>query len=125
MALFWTMISGCHSCFLSLKNISEVRKVFSNSNYENLFSVFILSRLHYCKGLFAGLSKTSKNSACCSQNHDTYTVIPTYTPVLKSLDRLPVQYRIWSPNTSLTLSVSITNQASQVSRCRSFNCSQI
>ncbi len=83
--------------FCHLKNISKLRTFISQTDSQKLVHAFISSRLDYCKALFAGLSKQSRLRLI--QNAAARVLTGTrkfehITPLLKSLQWLPVQYRI-------------------------------
>ncbi len=66
---------------------------------ERLINSFVFSRVNYCNGLLAGVSKSSINKLQYLQNSAARILSGVragdhITPVLESLHWLPVRYRI-------------------------------
>ncbi len=87
------------SAHFQLKNIAQIRCFVSSQDLEKLVHAFFISRVHYCNGLLTGLPKKTIRQLQLIQNTAARILTRTrksehITPVLKSLHRLPVTYRI-------------------------------
>ena len=87
------------SCFLQLRDFHCICPLISKTASITLANVFVHSHLDYCNSLFYGLPKY--NIYCLQKIQNTTACIVTRTshfthimPILKSLHRLPVLYRI-------------------------------
>ena len=89
----------CKSAFLSLRNLSQIRRYISQPSADVLVHAFVTSKLDSCNSLFYGLPghliqkiQSVQNSAArittLSHKYDHIT------PILKELHWLPVNYRI-------------------------------
>ena len=86
----------CKSAFCS---IAKIRRYLSQSTTEAIVHAYITSRLDYCNALLYGLPKYLINRFPLLQNSAARLVTLTrrqehITPILRSLDWLPVHYRI-------------------------------
>ena len=88
------------SCFLQLRDCYLIRPLISKTDAITLANTLVLSHLDYCNSLFYGLPKYSYSPPTKIQN-TTVRIVTTriscfthITPILKSLQWLPVYYRI-------------------------------
>uniref|UniRef100_A0A8C1X0A8 Reverse transcriptase domain-containing protein n=1 Tax=Cyprinus carpio TaxID=7962 RepID=A0A8C1X0A8_CYPCA len=87
------------SAYYYLKNIVRIRCFFSIQDLEKLVHAFITSREDYCNGLLTGLPKKTIRQLQLIQNAAVRILTRTrksehITPVLRSLQWLPVTFRI-------------------------------
>ncbi len=87
------------SAYYHLKNIAIIRCFVSSLDLVKLVHAFITSRVDYCNGLLTGLPKKSIRQLQLIQNAASRILITTrkyeyITPVLRSLNWLPVTFRI-------------------------------
>ena len=89
----------CKSAFFRIRSIAKIRWYLSQSTTEAIVDAYITSRLDYCNALLYGLPKYLINRFPLLQNSAARLVTLTrrqehITPILRSLDWLPVHYRI-------------------------------
>ena len=89
----------CKSAFFRIRSIAKIRRYLSQSTTEAIVDAYITSRLDYCNALPYGLPKYLINRFPLLQNSAARLVTLTrrqehITPILRSLDWLPVHYRI-------------------------------
>ncbi len=87
------------SAYYHLKNIARIRCFVCSQDLEKLVHVFITSRVDYCTGLLTGLPKKTIRHLQLIQNTAARILTRTrksehITPVLRSLQWLPVTFRI-------------------------------
>ncbi len=87
------------SAYYHLKNIARIRCFGSSQDLEKLVHAFITSRVNYCNGLLTGLPKKTIRQLQLIQNAAARILTRTrksehITPVLRSLQWLPVTFRI-------------------------------
>ena len=91
--------SICRSSFYHLRNLSRIRKYFTEETAEVAVHAFVTSKLDYCNALLYGLPKYQLQRLQYIQNTATRVVLQVskfqhITPVLCELHWLPIQYRI-------------------------------
>ena len=89
--------SICKSCFVGLCDFNGITRYLPKDDAVSLANALVSSPLDYCNSLFRSLSFKDMNRLQCIQNTLPRIVCntPKYshiTPVLKSLDWLPVKY---------------------------------
>ena len=92
-------ISLYQSSFYHLRNLSRVRKYFTEESGEVAVHAFVTSKLDYCNALLYGLPKYQLQRLQYVQNTAARVVLQVskfqhITPVLCELHWLPIQYRI-------------------------------
>ena len=86
------------SCFLQLRNFHHIYPLISKTAAITLTNAYVHSHFNYCNSLFYGLPKYSIHHLQKIQNTTVRIVTRTSrlthnTPILKSLQWLPVYYR--------------------------------
>ncbi|XP_066556392.1 uncharacterized protein LOC136747362, partial [Amia ocellicauda] len=87
------------SSFLQLRNIARLRQFLSLQDTEKLIHAFVTSRLDYCNAILSGSTNRAISALQLVQNAAARILTKTkkhehITPVLASLNWLPVHYRI-------------------------------
>ncbi len=85
--------------FFHLRNIARLRPMLSFPVAERLINTFVFTRIDYCNALLAGASKATLNKLQVVQNSAARILTRTrmrdhITPVLESLQWLPVSFRV-------------------------------
>uniref|UniRef100_A0A3B3C1K9 Reverse transcriptase domain-containing protein n=1 Tax=Oryzias melastigma TaxID=30732 RepID=A0A3B3C1K9_ORYME len=88
------------SCFFQMRRLARIKSFISKKNLEIVTHAFVLSRLYYCSSLYAGLPKASVARLQLVQNAAARFICGAkkfdhITPILASLNWLPVQYLIF------------------------------
>ena len=91
--------SICRSSFYHLRNLSRIRKYFTQESAEVAVHAFVTSKLDYCNALLFGLPKYQLQRLQYVQNRAARVVFQVskfqhITPVLCEPHWLPIQYRI-------------------------------
>ncbi len=86
-------------CFFHLRSIAKVKPLLSSSDFERIIHAFISVKLDYFNSLYVGNSQVLLNPLQLVQNAADWLLTGTHkkqhvTPILASLQWLPVQYRI-------------------------------
>ncbi len=86
-------------CLFHLRSIAKVKPFLSSSDFERISHAFISVRLDYCNSLYVGFNQVLLNCLQLVQNAAARLLTGTrkkqhVTPILASLQWLPVQYRI-------------------------------
>ena len=89
----------CRILFCQLRRLGKIRPFLSTDAANKLAVSFVLTRLHYCNFLLAGLPDNKVNKLQVIQNHAAQIVLrkPRHvsaTSLLRTLHWLPVKARI-------------------------------
>ena len=88
----------CKLSYLELRRLAHLRPYLNMDAMKKLVSAFVLSRLHYCNSLFAGLSNDKITKLQRIQNNVARLALkqPKHhhkSPLLKDLHWLPIMAR--------------------------------
>jgi len=91
--------SVVRACFYNLRLLAKIKPFLSNKDFERVIHTFIFSRLDFCNSLYYGITAASLSRLQSVQNAAGRLLLKikkheSITPALKSLNWLPVQYRI-------------------------------
>ena len=89
----------CNSCFYHMGNLRRIHRHLDLDSAKLLATALVSSRLDYCNSLLYGIADIDLTRLQCVQNQLAHLVTksPPFTsslPLLRSLHRLPVRFRI-------------------------------
>ena len=87
------------TCFFHMRRIRQIRSCLTEDSARTIMVALVMSRLHYCNAILAGLPAASLRPLCSALHAAARAVtgVPPrchITPVLRELHWLPIQARI-------------------------------